>query len=476
MLRRTSRRVRRSVGLLQKLFTGGLIVLFLIIAVVAGLFVFDRVRQAIAEADWLPAPTMESSTGTPLPGTPEVSTYAVWDGKERVNILAMGIDQRTYEDGPWRTDTMLVLTLDPVTMSGGMLSIPRDLWVPIPGYEEGRINTAHYLGDAYDYPGGGPALAVKTVQYNLGVPIHYYARVNFAAFEELIDLIGGIDIAVAEDINDSSYPCDDGPCYDPLYIPAGEQHMDGRTALRYARTRYSSGGDFDRAKRQQQVLMAVFDKVTQLKMLPQLLAKAPRLWQTMQGSIEADLKLDQIIALANLTNDIPSENIRSGVMDQHYTQFWTTPSGQQVLIPIRDRMRELRDYIFTSEAPSPEVDDPAARLQEEAATIEVLNGTTIAGLAGRTTDYLVQGGLQVTRTDNANLSDYAESLIIVYTGKNYTAEYIARLLDLPMTAVVHGADDSAEIDISVILGADYTPPPEAAPEEVPEAEGTPEPE
>jgi LCP family protein required for cell wall assembly len=395
--------------------------------------------------------------GTPVPGATAVAPRIVWDGKERVNILAMGIDQREYEEGPWRTDTMIVLTLDPVTMTGGMLSIPRDLWVPIPGYEEGRINTAHYLGDAYDYPGGGPALAVKTVQYNLGVPIHYYARVNFSAFEELIDLIDGIDIEVAEDISDASYPCDDGPCYDPLYIEAGEHHMDGRMALRYARTRYSAGGDFDRAKRQQQVILAVFDKVTQLKMLPQLIAKAPRIWETLKGSVETNLRLDEIIALANLVEQMDRENIHSGVMDQHYTQFWTTPSGQQVLIPVRERMRELRDYLFTSEAPSPEVEDPAARLQEEAATIAVLNGTTTVGLAGRTTDFLTANGLTIALTDNADLSDYAESLILVYTGKNYTAETIANILGLPETAVVHGADDGADYDITVILGADYAP-------------------
>lgn len=466
-MRRTSRRVRQSVGLLQKLFTGALVVILVTIAVAAGVLVFERVRDTVAEADWLPGPTLQSTMGTPLPGTPVVEPRKVWDGKERVNILALGVDQRTYEDGPWRTDTMIVLTLDPVTMTGGMLSIPRDLWVPIPGYEEGRINTAHYLGDAYDYPGGGPALAVKTVQYNLGVPIHYYARVNFEAFEELIDLIGGIDIEVDEEISDSSYPCDDGPCYDPLYIAAGSQHMDGKTALRYARTRYSAGGDFDRARRQQQVLMAIFDKVTSLRMLPQLITKAPRLWDTLQGSFETNLRLDEIIALANLVVQIDRDDIGSGVMDQHYTQFWTTPSGQQVLIPVRERMRELRDYLFTSKAPSPDVEDPAARLQEEAATIAVLNGTTTAGLAGRTSDFLVGKGLEIALTDNADLSDYADSLIIVYTGKNYTADMIANVLGLPQTAVVHGADDGADYDITVILGADFAPADgEAAPEGV----------
>ncbi len=159
-------------------------------------------------------PAIQSLTGSP--GEP----IPTWEGKERVNILVMGIDARPGEEGPWRTDTMMVLTVDPLTLSAGMLSIPRDLWVPIPGYGEGRINTANYLGDAYDYPGGGPALAARTVQYNLGVPIHHYVRVDFSAFVHLVDLIGGIDIYVPEEINDPWYP---GPNYDydPLVYPGG---------------------------------------------------------------------------------------------------------------------------------------------------------------------------------------------------------------------------------------------------------------
>jgi hypothetical protein len=232
-------------------------------------------------------------------------------------------------------------------------------------------------------------------------------------------------------------------------------------ALKYARTRHSAGGDFDRAKRQQQVLLAVFDQITRLDLLPQLAPQAPEIWQTMQGSMLTDLTLDQVVALAQLASEIDSENIRYVVIDENYTQFWSTPEGQQVLIPLRDRIRELRDYIFTNEALAlapQESDNPAARLQTEAATIEVLNGTTTEGLAGITTDYLEQHGLQVGRTDNGNRSDYTESLIIVYTGKTYTAEYIAQLLDLPLTAVVHGADPNAEHDISIIVGADFESP------------------
>ena len=453
-MRRRGRRTRGSSSITRILFGGSLVVLFLVIAGAVGLTVFNRVYDFTFASDVLPNLTVKESEPSEVvyePGKP----LPRWEGTERVNILVMGIDQREHEQGPWRTDTMLLLTIDPVTVSGGMLSIPRDLWVPIPGYQEGRINTAHYLGEAYDYPGGGPALAVKTTQYNLGVPIHYYARFNFTAFEQVVDLIGGIDIYVEEEINDSTYP-DEAYGYDPLHIPASWQHLNGEMALKYARTRHSTGGDFDRAKRQQQVLLAIFEQVPRLELLPQFASRAPELWQALQGAAETDLTLDQIVALAQLASEVDQENIRYGVVDEYYTQFWTTPDGQQVLIPLRDRIREMRDYIFTTEAPLPQhAEDPTTRLADEAAVITVMNGTTTAGLAALTSDYLQQQGLQVSDPGNADRSDYVESLVIVYTGKTYTAEYIVNLFGLPPTAVVHGPDPNAEYDIAVILGADY---------------------
>jgi len=442
--------------MIQRLFTIGLIVVLLTISGMAGLFVFDWVRQFIAASDMLPGPSGPDATDG-AEWDPQKDPLPVWKGTERINVLVMGIDQREHEQGPWRTDTMLVLTIDPVSMTGGMISIPRDLWVPIPGYEEGRINTAYYLGDLYDHPGGGPALAAKTVQYNLGVPIHYHACINFTAFEELVDLIGGIDIYVEEDIVDPTYP-DEANGYDPLYVLAGWQHFDGAMALKYARTRHTGGGDFDRAKRQQQVVLAVFEQITRLDMLPQLATKATEMWKMLQGSVVTDLELHQIVALARLASEVKPDDIRYGVIDEHYTQFWETPDGQQVLVPLRDPIRDLRDSIFTTAAPLPEQEgDPAARLAAEAASIEVLNGTATEGLAGYTVEYLQQQGVQVASAANADRADYTESLVIVYTGKTYTADYIVGLLNLPPTAVVHGSDPIAEYDISLILGADYQP-------------------
>ncbi len=458
------KRVKQPIGPIQKLLTGGLVVLFLVISAVAGMVVFDQVRRHIAASDAPPPFTSGPENTDSDPATPDLtSPDLVWTRKERVNILAMGIDQRPGEEGAFRTDTMLVLTLDPVSKTAGMLSIPRDLWVPIPGYGVAKINTAHVLGQLHNHPGGGPGLAVETVETNLGVPIHYYVRADFNAFVELIDRIGGIDITVEEEIDDPKYPSNDPADpygYDPLHIEVGEHHFDGEMALKYARTRRSSGGDFDRAERQQEVIKAVFNKVTRLDMLPTLLAQAPQMWRTFQDSVETDLTLEEIIALARLASEVDPDDVESAVIDERYILFHETDDGQQVLVPLRDKMRELRDDLFTTESPSDESgSEESSRLEDEAATIEVLNGTLRSGLAADVADRLREENLDVTHTGNADRQDIEESLIIAQTeGIYYTAQHIAQLLDLPESAVVEGYDPGAEYDISVMLGADYRPP------------------
>jgi len=459
-----SGQIRRSSSIIQSLFTAGLVVLFLAISAVAGMFVFDQVRRYIAASD-SPAPFSPGS-GTTESGTPTpdlTSRDLVWKGKERVNVLVMGIDQRAGETGAFRSDTMMVLTLDPVTKTGGVLSIPRDLWVEIAdGYGVRRINAAHAFGERDDYPGGGPALAAKTVERNLGVRIHYYVRVDFNAFVELVNRIGGIDITVEEAIHDRDYPSNDPADpygYDPVHVEVGQHHFDGEMALKYARTRATAGADFDRADRQQKVLKAVFEKVTRLDMLPTLIAQAPQMWHTLQGSVETNLKLDEIIALARLASQVDIDDVRFGAIDEKYTVPYITEDGAQVLILLRDKMRELRDEIFTTEEPPLEEEgvDASSQLEKEAATVEVLNGTLTAGLAADVTERLQQENLNVTHTGNAERQDIEESLVIAHTDKPYTAQYVARFLGLPQSAIVQGSEPGAEYDISVILGADYRP-------------------
>ena len=219
-------------------------------------------------------------------------------------------------------------------MTAAGLSIPRDLWVSIPGLgTEGKINTAHFLGDAEGYPGGGPALAQAAVQALFDVPQQYYVRVNFTAFEKLIDLIGGIDVDVPYPIDDPLYP-DSGYGYEPLTIPAGRIHMDGRLALKYARTRHEAMGDFDRMQRQQQVIMAVRDKATSIGQI----GKVPEVLNVVGDALRTDLTLPEILALAKKWTQIPRENIHAYRIDETLVTPWVTPQGGQVLLPDREKI------------------------------------------------------------------------------------------------------------------------------------------
>jgi LCP family protein required for cell wall assembly len=376
------------------------------------------------------------------------------DKKERVNILLLGVDQREGKHGPWRTDTMIVLTVDPKNLTAGMLSIPRDLWVPIPGYGENRINTAHYIGDWKGYPGGGTALAKKTVQYNLGIPIHYYVRINFKGFENVIDTIGGVDIYVEKEINDPKYP-DDDYGYDPLYIPAGWQHMDGELALKYVRTRHG-GSDFHRLRRQQQLIMAVREKVLRLDLIFQLLPKLPQLITEMKDSIQTDVPLEDIIRLAKLVSQIKEENIKVAAINSSMTVPWKTPKGEDVLIPIREKIRPVVDEIFKSEIIVDEVEIKGlSKLAEEEAKIVVYNGTTTENLAKRAATFLKEQGLQVVEFGNADRFDYQRTIIVDYTGKSYTVAFLARLFNVGEEEIIRNPNSKSEVDILLIIGRDF---------------------
>jgi LCP family protein required for cell wall assembly len=377
-----------------------------------------------------------------------------WQNKERVNILLLGIDRRPGEHGPWRTDTMLLTSVDPSMNSASMLSIPRDLWVPIPGYEENRINMAHYLGDAREYPGGGPALSKKTVQYNFGVPVNYYVRVDFDGFRRIIDTIGGIDIEVEKEIIDDRFP-DERYGYDPLYIEAGTQHMDGDLALKYARTRHGSS-DFDRAKRQQEVLMAVRDKALQLNLLPKL----PELMILLADTVETDLQPNEILNLAQIGWNIDRDSVHSAVIDQNMTLQHTTPTGADVLLARRDKIRPLIEELFTSEPVeipvqvTVQIVEPD-RLAADGAKIAIMNGTDDLGLAREVADYLQDEGYNIVETAQADRDDYSETIIIDYTGKTYTLEQLSEEINVPLEEVRPGSNRQSEVDIRVILGDDF---------------------
>ncbi|MFZ0545873.1 MAG: LCP family protein [Candidatus Promineifilaceae bacterium] len=480
----SSNRRSRS-GIRLPLWGLGLLVLsVLIFLVVSSFWLFDRV-QALA-SEWEVAgpefngvsepvaasesPGEENPSSSPtIHDDPVISSdvFKPWSGRDRVTILILGIDQRCDEIGPTRTDTMMLLTMDPVGLTASILSLPRDLWVEIPGFGVDRINRAYFLGEVYEYPGGGPALAVETVEATLGIKVDYYGAVNFDAFVEGVDQIGGIDVEVTETIDDPDYPDN---CYgiDPFHIEPGTHHLDGQEALKYARTRATIGSDVDRATRQQQVVMAVRDKILRLDMVPQLLTRSPELWRIFQDNVRTDLTLNEAIQLGLLVQSIPSGSIRTEVIDYDYVYSATTPDGQQVLVPIRENIRELRDELFAPPAiPTPTIEDLPEGMQGESARIGILNGTHVFGLAAETQTYLEEYDFEIVEIGNADSADYRTTQVIDFGSHPNTTSYLVRLMGIPPLNISNGSEPEGDYDVLLILGDDWRVPGMAEPTPTP---------
>ncbi len=288
-----------------------------------------------------PAPVPTLLAGQPTPTL--IPTREGMEDSNRINILAMGIDRRPGEPFISRTDSIMVISVDPETDKISILSVPRDLYVVIPGRGRDRVNTAFVYGSTGNNPAGGAQLAMQTIEYNLGISIDHYLLVDFSAVINGVDALGGIDVYVPYDIYDPTFP-DMNYGYDPLYIPAGQHHFDGTTALKYARTRHADN-DFYRAERQQQVVLAARDKALS-QGIGWLLTNAPNLYQQLEQGIRTDLTLDEMLRIATTVSKIPAENVRNEVIDSNYVTSYTTEQGASVLILNNEKAAVLIENLF----------------------------------------------------------------------------------------------------------------------------------
>jgi polyisoprenyl-teichoic acid--peptidoglycan teichoic acid transferase len=450
-----------------------LLVVFLIIAIVGGYFAYNTVRGFTMETTSFklpgdpvfapgatkdpaasPVPGATSEAAIPEPVIDDAPAAKAWDGASRVNILIMGLDFRDWEKGETpRTDTMILFTIDPLSKTAGMLSIPRDMWVDIPGgFGYAKINTAYFLGASQKLPGGGPGLAMETVQDFIGVPIQYYAQIDFYAFEKFIDDLGGLDMKIRKEIKVDPL----GPG-NTVIIKPGTQTLTGPVALAYARQRYTEGGDFDRAQRQQDVIMAIRNQVVNFNMLPTLVQKSPQLYRDLSAGIHTNMTLDQIIQLAYLGQQIDLKNIKKGIISPQMVNFGKSPDGLDIEKPIADKIRVLRDQIFTTGGPlSPAAvaSDPLELAKKEAARIQIQNGTQTGGLAEKTGDYLKSLGLNVQPPAGADRG-YSQTVLIDYTGKPYAMSQLAKMMNVSSANVVSRFDPNAPVDVVVIVGDDW---------------------
>lgn len=449
----------------------GLFALICIVAIVLGLLGFGLTHQLVLASKNMQGnsgPQLSDSQRTLQPdeiiavqnegmSIPEVEpALTPWDGVGRVTILLLGLDLRDWESGRdySRSDTMILLTLDPLSQTAGILSVPRDLWVAIPGFKHGKINTAYYLGAAYKLPGGGPGLAVKTVEQFLGVPINYYAQIDFGAFVQFIDEIGGVKIDVPEPITIDLLGS--GSATKKTLQP-GVQVLPGEWALAYARARYTEGGDFDRAGRQQQVIMAIRDRVLSLNMLPVLLSKANVLYQQLASGIHTNLTLEEATKLAVLASQVPKENIRQGVIGKEQVLFGRSPDDLSILIPIVDKIHVLRDEIFTASGALGSLAPGTAqeKMIAENARVSILNGSSQAGLGQETAAYLQGLGVNVVQVNESAQRASLTSITDV-SGKPYTMRYLVDLMQIKPMRISADAESGTQADVEILLGDDWS--------------------
>jgi len=449
----------------------GIIITLIILTVVISSVTFIQIRNFVTAWNFTSLPgiaiTNDSGTGgedsvTESAAPPETSaptgpTPDPWDGASRVNILIIGLDSSDWRagEGAPRSDSMILFTLDPVTQSAGMVSIPRDLWVNIPGFDHGKINTAYQLGESFKLPDGGPGLAMKTVEHFLGVPVHYYAQIDFASFEYFIDEIDGVKVDVPHKIKIDIYGDERGE----IKIKPGVQTLSGAYALAYARARHTEGGDFDRAQRQQQIILAMQTRILKYDMIPLLIAKGPALYTELSSGINTNLSLEEVFQLAWIVQNIDPEDILTGIIGSEYVILGKSPDGLDILKPISDKIRGLRDTIFaTSGLTRPMTYEGMEALDlmiAEGAKITVLNGTMTPGLAGRTSDYLQSLGANVIAIGDAELKPYAYTNIYDHSGNPYTLRYYSEIMNLSEFRIHTNYAPEREDDVTIIVGDDW---------------------
>jgi LCP family protein required for cell wall assembly len=259
--------------------------------------------------------------------------------RPRTNVLILGLDRRPEQGNVVRSDVLMLLTAYPQGPQLGLLSIPRDLYVDIPAHGQSRINTAHFWGER-ERPGGGPALAMETVAANFGVPVHRYVRVDFDAFRAVVDAVGGIEVVVEERIVDNAYPTEDYGTM-RIEIPAGRQRMDGERALRYVRSRHGAS-DFERAERQQKVMIALAQRLAAPMSWPRL----PAVFWAVAEHVETNLGPVDLVQLSLAALRVGPDGIEHHVIDRDMTRPWTTPTGGAVLLPRWDAINPLVESVF----------------------------------------------------------------------------------------------------------------------------------
>ncbi|MGB9752365.1 MAG: LytR family transcriptional regulator [Roseiflexus castenholzii] len=468
-----------------------------------GVTALRRAEQTLAELeqdDPRQRATATLPSPTTAPQTPPSSTVASPAPAEYgsanellarpFTVLLLGVDRRTDPDEGVRSDTLMLVRVDPQVRTVSMLSIPRDSVVPVPrlgwakinaAYGYGYANAATLYGDSVEPSAAGGALAAEAVEQFLGVTIDYIAQVDFRGFERLVDSVGGVLIDVPSPILDAEYPTENYGV-ERIYIPAGLQVLDGRTALIYARTRHGSS-DFERSKRQQQVLRALFDQVRNRGLLANT-TLLPRWIEVLTQHVRTTLPVSDLRAMAELAalaRDLDSSRILQlsinpndvAIDREDGSDIYWNPNDIAALVarweagPDLTATPPIASLPTQVAVPDASPDDPLhgsaptllPSVVEPGAVVQVLNGARVEGIAGRVSAFLEKRGFVVADPETVTRV-YEHTLIIDYTGRPETRRLLAEALGVNARYVLAPAPPDApppgyNVDIVVIVGRDY---------------------
>jgi len=387
------------------------------------------------------------------------------EGDGRVNILVLGKGGAGHE-GPDLTDTLIVASIDPINKEAALISLPRDFYVKVPGYGSMKINEVYANAKNSVLRGKktndqaaraektGLETVQKVVENTIGIPIHYYAMVDFEGFRKAIDTVGGIDMNVPENLAVYEVMRINGKNY-TLNVKAGQQQFDGFRALAFARSRKTSPrGDFDRSERQRLVILSLKDKVLSAGTFSNPL-RLNRLIDDFGNRIQTNLSLDEVRRVYDITKDIPGSQVKSlGLAaPPNVLVKTTTMGGLSVVVP------RLGTYDYSEVQSFVRNNLRDGFLKKENARVAILNGTNSSGLAAKKSEELKSYGYNVGNVGDAPTKNYAKTVLVdLRGGKNkYTKRYLEqRFKTSAVSNLPDGSIMPGDADFVIILGQNET--------------------